>query len=54
MVMIGQSLRIFGLIAKNGSPSLFVGMVIKAAITNLHQEEVKQERKAEKVVMNDL
>ena len=50
MVMIGQSQQIFGLIAKTGSQSLFVGMAIKTAITNLHQEEARQEHKVEKEV----
>ena len=54
MEMIEQSLQIFGLIAKLGSQETFATMEIKTATTNLHQEEVRQERRGEKVVMRDL
>ena len=52
--MIEQSQQIFGLIAKIGSQETFAIMGIKTAITNLHREEARQERKGEKAVMNDL
>ena len=54
MAMIEQSRQIFGLIAKPGNQSLFVGMVIKTVITSQRQEEAKQVPRGEKVVMNDL
>lgn len=52
--MIERSQQIFGLIAKLGSRETFATMEIKIAITNLHREEAKQERRGEKVVTNDL
>ena len=52
--MTEQSQQIFGLIAKLGSQETFATMVIKTAITNLHREEARQERRDEKVVMRDL
>ena len=54
MEMIEQSQPIFGLIAKLGSQETFAIMGIKTAITNLHREEARQERRGEKVVTNDL
>ena len=54
MEMTEQSQQIFGLIAKLGSQETFAIMEIKTATTNLHREEVRQERRGEKVVTNDL
>ena len=54
MEMIEQNQRIFGQIAKTGNQDRFATTEIKIVITNLHQEEVRQERKGEKVVMNVL
>jgi hypothetical protein len=54
MEMTEQNPQIFGLIAKLGSQETFATMGIKTAITNLHQEEVRQEHRGEKVVTNDL
>ncbi len=54
MEMIEQSQPIFGLIANIGSQETFATMEIKTAITNLHREGVRQERRGEKVVMRDL
>ena len=52
--MIEQSRQTFGLIAKLGSQETFATMEIKTAITKLHREEARQERRGEKVVTNDL
>ena len=54
MVTIEPSRLIFGLIVKIGNQDRNVKMETLIAITNLHREEAKQERKGEKVVMNDL
>ena len=54
MEMIEPSQLIYGLIAKLGSRETFATMEIKTAITNLHREEARQERRGEKVVMRDL
>ena len=54
MGMIEQSRQTFGLIAKVGSQETFATMGIKTAITNLHREEARQERRGEKVVTRDL
>ena len=54
MVMIEPSRLIFGRIAKIGYQDHNVRMETLIAITNLHQEEVRQERKGEKEAMNDL
>ena len=54
MEMIEQSQLIFGQIVKTGNQDLFATTEIRMVITNLHQEGVRQERRGEKVVMNDL
>ena len=54
MEMIEQSQLIFGQIVKTGNQDLFATTEIRIVITNMHQEGVRQERRGEKVVMNDL
>ena len=54
MEMIEPNQRIFGQIAKIGNQDRFATTETKIVITNLPQEEVRQELKGEKVVMNDL
>ena len=54
MVTIELSQRIYGQIAKTGNQDQFATTETKIVITNLHQEEVKQEHKEEKEVTNDL
>jgi hypothetical protein len=54
MVMIEPSQLTFGLIAKIGHQDHNAKTETLIATTNLHQEEVRQERKGEKEVMNDL
>ena len=54
MEMTEPSQRIFGQIVKTGNQDQFATTETKIVITNLHQEEVRQERRGEKVVMNDL
>ena len=54
MEMIEQNQRIFGRIVMTGHQDRNVKMEILIVITNLHQEEARQERKGEKVVMNVL
>lgn len=49
-----QSQRIFGLTVKTGNQDQYATTEIIIAITNLHQEEARQERKGEKEVMSDL
>jgi len=53
MEMIEQSQRIFGLTVKTGNQDQYATTEIKIVITNLHQEEARQERRGEKGVMND-
>ena len=54
MVTIEPNRRIFGLTVKIGNQDRFATTETKIVITNLHQEEVRQERRGEKVVTNDL
>jgi hypothetical protein len=52
--MIEQNQQIYGQIVKTGNQDQFATTETKIVITNPHQEEVRQERKGEKVVTNDL
>jgi hypothetical protein len=51
--MIEQNQQTFGQIVRIGYQELFVIMVIKIAIINLHLEEAKQVRKVERIVTID-
>jgi hypothetical protein len=54
MVMKEQNQPIYGQIVKLGYQNPFVKMGIRNAITNQHQEVVKQEHKEEKEVMKEV
>lgn len=54
MVTIEPSLLIFGLIVMIGFQDRNARTETLTAITNLHREEVRQEHRGEKAVMNDL
>ena len=54
MEMTEPNQRIYGQIVKIGNQDQFAITETKIVITNLRQEEVRQERRVEKVVMSDL